>query len=405
MDLSEPKSKKRLVIIALIILSIVVGVLAYLFLLNKDSAGDQAATENEQISGQEQIQIDPNTVSLLATGDWIAHDSVNEQAKSAEGYDYAKFLSAWQPIFEKTDVNFCNHATPAGGEQYGVTGYPVFNAPFEWIHDMNGLGCNLINTGTNHTNDKGQKVITSQLNEWDKQDTLGVAGSNRTAEEQQEVRYFEVKGVKFAFVSYSTYTNISNPNPYSLNMFEPGLYEPQMEEANKNADIVIVSMRWGDEYSPSVNAKQDSIAQTLSNLGADIILGHGPHVLEPVKKIASADEGNETYVWYSLGNFLNTQLETEALTGCVAALEIDVPSKSIKSNSCLPFYMHYEWTAEQAAAEDLLSRKNLQIVPLDTSVELMAKSQLKTTVEEQTNRISSILNTYIEVPIIKSTDY
>src|SRR5690606_34313722 len=150
------------------------------------------------------------------------------------------------------------------------------------------------------------------------------------ADEQSKVRYFDMKGVKFAFLSYSTYTNITNPNAYSLNMFNASLYEPQLAEANENADIVIVSMRWGDEYSPAVNAQQDSIAKTLSKLGADIILGHGPHVLEPVKKITS-DSGGETYVWFSLGNFLNTQLETEALTGCVAALEIDVPTKSVKS--------------------------------------------------------------------------
>lgn len=404
-DIDSGKSFNKIwLLLAIVIFILASGITAYFVFLRDKSATNTSDQSTEQSQQAEEEQSDPNTIRMLATGDFIAHDSVNEQAKTGESYDYLQFMTAWQPFFDKTDISFCNHATPAGGGQFGISGYPVFNAPLEWIGDMNKLGCNLINTGTNHTNDKGQRVITAQAEEWDTKETLAVAGSNRSAEEQQAVRYFDVKGIKFAFVSYSTYTNIANPNSYSLNMFTPGLYQPQMEEANEKADIVIVSMRWGTEYSPEVNAQQDTIAQTLSNLGADIILGHGPHVLEPVKKLTGSN-GNETIVWFSLGNFLNTQIETEALTGCVAALEIDVPSKTVKSNKCLPFYMHYEWTAEQAAAQDLLSRTNLQIVPLDTASELITKSQLGTTVEEQTERISSILNKYADVPILSSLDY
>jgi poly-gamma-glutamate capsule biosynthesis protein CapA/YwtB (metallophosphatase superfamily) len=169
---------------------------------------------------------------------------------------------------------------------------------------MAGLGCNVINTGTNHTNDKGQGPITAELNDWDKiQGVLAVAGANRNQEEQQKVRYFEEKGVKFAFLSYSTYSNTPNPHPYSLNRFEDSLVLPQMQEAKANADIVIVSMRWGTEYSDEVNSAQISAAQKLAGLGADIILGHGTHTLQAVDRLTQPD-GSETIVWYGLGNFL-----------------------------------------------------------------------------------------------------
>ena len=372
------------------------------FLFFKDKSDDSGPNQTNNTSNEPEET--PTSIRMLATGDWIAHDSVNAQAETENGgYDYSQFLTAFKPYFDDSDINFCNQATLAGGEEFGISGYPVFNAPLEWIHDMKSFGCNTINTGTNHTNDKGQGPITAQLDEWDKQDPFAHAGSNRSTDEQKKVRYLEVHGVKFALLSYSTYSNSPNPNPYSLNRFDPKLYEPQMKEAREKADIVIVSMRWGTEYSSAVNESQNADAQKLANLGADIVLGHGPHFLEPVKKLKGKD-GRETIVWFSLGNFLNTQVETEALTGCVAQFDIDVATKKVTQNMCLPFYMHYEWTAEEKKAEDLLARHNLQILPLFNAQELMAQSQLGTTVDEQMDRIEGIVNTYTKIPVQNATD-
>lgn len=380
---------------------LVLGLAAY-FLLNKETT-KQASSDGSSQTETEQPQEPKTSLRMLATGDWIAHDAINARAKTGSGYDYASMVAPMRPYFLASDVNFCNHATLAAGETYGITGYPVFNAPLEWIRDMKGLGCNVINTGTNHTNDKGQRPITAMLNEWDKQQVLAVAGANRSNEEQQKIRYFEVEGIKFALLSYSTYANLANPNPFSLNRFSPELYEPQMEQARAQADVVIVSMRWGTEYSPGINAQQETAAQTLANLGADIVLGHGPHVLEPVKRLPGLN-GREAIVWYSLGNFLNAQLETEALTGCVATFDIDIASKKLTGSSCLPFYQHYEWTPQQKASEDLLARKNFQIMPLYNAAEFVAKSQLDTTVEEQMERIRGLVNTYTEILVWNADD-
>lgn len=388
----KPARKKWLIIGIGVVIVLVIGGLV---VFTKEAQAPEASNSPEAT-----IEVaEPKTVvRMLATGDWIAHDAINARAKTANGYDYAPMTAQMASYFADSDINFCNQATLAGGEAYGISGYPVFNAPTEWIRDLKGLGCNVINTGTNHTNDKGQRPITAQLETWDTQAVLAVAGSNRSAEEQQRVRYFEKDGVKFALLSYSTYTNIANPNPFSLNLFKPELYESQLKEANEKADIVIVSMRWGTEYSPAVNGVQESTARTLANLGADIILGHGPHVLQPVNRLPRSD-GTEAIVWYSLGNFLNAQLETEALTGCVATFTIDIATKTVLDTTCLPFYQHFEWTAEEKAREDLLARSNFLIMPLYKAESYLAKSQLNTTIEVQTTRIQELVNTYTKVPV------
>ena len=394
----RPSRKQLIIAAAVLALITVLGLLFFVFSHKSEAPGPESAEQSA-----EQPEEAPTNVRMLATGDWIAHDAINLEGKTDSGYSYASMTEPFKTYFEAADLNFCNQATLAGGESFGISGYPIFNAPFEWIHDMKGLGCNVINTGTNHTNDKGQGPITAQADEWDKQQILAHAGSNRSAEEQNKVRYFENNGIKFALLSYSTYSNTPNPNPYSLNRFTEPLVTTQMTEARAQADIVIVSMRWGTEYSSGINSAQEEAAQKLAGLGADIVLGHGPHVLEPVKRLSGLD-GRETIVWFSLGNFLNAQLETEARTGCVATFTFDIASKKLTDSMCLPFYQHYEWTAEAKAAEKLLERDNFLIMPLYKADGYLAKSLLDTTVQAQMDRISGIVNTYTKIPVHNADD-
>ncbi len=345
------------------------------------------------------------SVRLLATGDMIAHDSINDNAKQPDGnYDYLSLMKDMQPYFAKGDVNFCNQSTPAGGEAFGISGYPVFNAPVAFTVGLKNVGCNVINIGTNHTNDKGQPLVDATVAAWDKSGVLAVAGANRTAEEQAKPRVFEAKGIKFGFVSYTDYTNVALPNTYGVNKYDTALAKSQIDAIAEQTDFIIASMRWGTEYSPDVNARQDQIAQELADLGVDVIFGHGPHAMQPVKKLTSSD-GREVYSWFSLGNFLNSQLDPETLIGGFASMEIDIATKKVISVGFMPVYQHYEWTAAEKAAGSLLARKNFKMLPLDQSAELLAASQLGTTVEAQTDRITKLLNSFTPVPIIASTDF
>ncbi|MEI6480734.1 MAG: CapA family protein [Candidatus Saccharibacteria bacterium] len=344
-------------------------------------------------------------VRILASGDTIAHDALNAQAKKSDGsYNYYQFMKPMQPYFDTADINFCNQAVPGGGTQFGISGYPVFNSPLEVARDLNKLGCNVVNTGTNHTFDRGQAVIDAQLNYWDTlPGMLAVAGANRNQTEQNTIRYFTVRGVKFAFLSYSTYTNTPPATQYGLNMYSDATAEAQTRAARSSADIVIVSMRWGTEYSSSINAQQEQISQSLSDWGADVILGHGPHVLQPVK-IVSGSGGRQTTCWYSLGNFLNAQIPIESLTNGLAIMDIDIATKKIKAPEFVPIYMHYEWTADEKAREDLLKRKNFTLVPLETSASLLKKSQNNTSVGVQTERIKKVLNQFTTVKLVSLRD-
>lgn len=347
----------------------------------------------------------PTSVRLIAVGDFVPHDTINQAAKEGDTYNYLKLMQSLKPFFDKADLRFCSNPVPAAGAGLGYSGYPSFNAPTEFSRDSAALGCNIVNFGSNHSFDKGQAGIDATLNYWDTQSSVkAVSGANRSAEEQSKIRYFESQGLKFALLGYTTYTNSKPPNGFGVNVFSKEFAAKQLAEARPNADVVIVSMRWGTEYSPDIVALQDDISKFLADNGADIVIGHGPHVLQPVKKL-TGQNGRETIVWYSVGNFINSQLQVETLFGCLAVMDIDIATKSVTSLGCLPFYMHYEWSAEEKARNDLGKRRNVGMFSLGTASEPLARSQNKTTVEAQLQRITDLLNKFMPVKILSDTEY
>lgn len=337
------------------------------------------------------------TISMLATGDWIAHDSVNTAARQADGsYNYLPLVDDFKETFAKKDIRFCNDPILNGGQSLGITGYPKFNSPTEFVTDMGKMGCNLVNLASNHSFDFTQANITNSVDAWEKvPNTLAVAGQNRTQAEHDTVRYFTKDGVKFAFLAYAAYINAASPvqNPYGVNVFTREFAASQIAEAKQNgAQFIITSMRWGTEYSSNVTAEQRSIAQYLSDQGVNLVLGHGSHQLQTVGQLTGAG-GNKTLVWYSLGNFVNSQIPAETLFNGLVGMDIDTKTLAINNIRYLPIYMHYEWSAAEAAVEATNARKALHLYPMESATQAMLDSQqLKTTVAAQRARIQSILN-------------
>jgi poly-gamma-glutamate capsule biosynthesis protein CapA/YwtB (metallophosphatase superfamily) len=349
-------------------------------------------------------------IRLLAAGDFIAHDSINQAAKKADGtYDYMPMMDHFTDIFHAADVRFCNDANLTAGPAYTIAGYPKFNAPTEFARDMGRVGCNMVNVGTNHSFDRNQDAINASIAAWEAvPNTLAVVGHNRNMAEHDAVHVFTVKGVKIAFLAYTTYLNTDAPaqNDYGVNVYSDSFATQQVTEARaEGAQIIIASIRWGVEYSTDISDSQRRIAQFLSDRGVSLILGHGSHVLEPVQQLTGAT-GNKTQVWYSLGNFLNNQLPPETLFNGLAVIDFSAKTHEITGMSFLPIYMHYEWSASEAKAENLLARHNIAMYLLDdTTQEMINSQQLQTTVAAQRDRITKTLNTYQTIPLITKQQY
>ncbi|WP_096437502.1 CapA family protein [Alteribacter populi] len=106
------------------------------------------------------------------------------------------------------------------------------------------------------------------------------------------------------------------------------LLRSRLREARENADIVMVHVHWGDEYQVGYNSSQEDLAYLMANNGADVIIGHHSHVLEPVQVINGViqEDGkeipNNTLVMYGLGNFIFDQGWSRTKETTIAQLDL-----------------------------------------------------------------------------------
>jgi poly-gamma-glutamate synthesis protein (capsule biosynthesis protein) len=90
----------------------------------------------------------------------------------------------------------------------------------------------------------------------------------------------------------------------------PGADEAQVLDAIKTAraqcDFLVVSIHWGIEYAPAPRPEDVDMTHKMLEAGASVVVGHHPHVLQPVETYRTQD-GRNTVIFYSLGNFLSNQ--------------------------------------------------------------------------------------------------
>jgi hypothetical protein len=125
--------------------------------------------------------------------------------------------------------------------------------------------------------------------------------------------------------------------------------------AAARSSVVIVSIHWGGEYQAMPSARQRAIASALAEAGADVIAGHGPHVLQQVEWVG------ETVVAYSLGNFLFDQpYPFDCRWGAI--LRVRVQGAQAVSVDAVPTIAEHGRVrpADPETAADILSRLGLE---------------------------------------------
>lgn len=259
---------------------------------------------------------------MIMVGDALIHSSVFEDAKRSDGtYDFKPILELTKPITSKYDLAYYNQETILGGPTLGYSNYPRFNSPTEVGDAFLDSGFNLVSLATNHTMDKGEQGVLNSVNYWKMKEKTVTSGQWVSQEERDQVKIYEVNGIKYAFFSYTTWTNgLETPigKSYLNNVYSDEKARVDIESVRDKADVVMVAMHWGIEYSLNVSPKQEEIANYLSNLGVDIIIGTHPHVVQPVEYI----NNGKTFVIYSLGNYVSDQEGIERLTGLMMELTI-----------------------------------------------------------------------------------
>lgn len=383
----RPSKKKRqsfmirLVAIIIVIALVVTGVLAVAGVFRDSSPQEQNTNtegSNVQVETDENgepvtdaVETDENgetvadavpetasDVSLIAVGDVIGHDAILEMAQTDSGYDFTGLFSVLKNDIQKADIAIVNMETPFGGPDVGpYIGYPSFNTPDEMGDALIDAGFDVVQLASNHSMDSGVAGLEHELAYWAAhRSEIMTVGVNESEEAKNTIPVLEKNGIKIAFLNYTYGLNgyeVPAENSYLLTLLtdeNADFIRSQIQQAKAEADFVVVLPHWGTEYETGApNDFERGWAQIFTEAGADLIIGTHPHVIQSIEWIESG--GNRALCYYSLGNFVSNQQETESVLGGIAYVKIaktDEGTDIVEDEAkVIPVVTHNDKTGDQ----------------------------------------------------------
>ncbi len=252
---------------------------------------------------------DSDDFTVIMVGDILLHDGIERCALREDGsYDFTEVFRHTKGEIEEADLAIVNEEVIIGGKELRVSGYPSFNAPYEIADDLADTGFDVICHATNHALDRGKKGIENCLSYWrENHPDIKTVGIYTSKSDSNEICIYEKDGFRIAVLNYTYGTNgipLPQDMPYAVNLLNEDKVRADIKKAEKAADFTIVCPHWGTEYNLGISEMQKKWAKVFANLGADLIIGTHPHVIEPVEEIVT-DDKRVVPVYYSLGNFIN----------------------------------------------------------------------------------------------------
>jgi poly-gamma-glutamate synthesis protein (capsule biosynthesis protein) len=216
------------------------------------------------------------------------------------------------------DINLANLESPIATSGQEYTGKKFrFRAEPQVAKALRGAGFNLVTLANNHSMDFGAEALAETLQHLGA-NGISWIGAGENLSEARKMALFTIKGKKVAFLAYS----LTQPIEFFARQDRPGtapgyekLVTADITSARGLADYVIVSFHWGKEAAGTVQHYQRTAAHSAIEAGADVIIGHHPHVLQGVERYKSG------IIFYSLGNFTFASKSTTADVSAIIRLK------------------------------------------------------------------------------------
>ncbi len=255
----------------------------------------------------------PLTITLL--GDIMLGRGI---ASTHTGGGWEQVLSPLVPYTTRDELSIANLESPLTQAPLTRPAYDL-RAPVSALQALTSASIDLLTLANNHMGDSGEIGI---------EDTrTGLReGGLITAGPDPKAVYITERGQKLAVLALDDITQ-----PVDLLRASTEIHQAQLQ-----ADWVIVSVHWGQEYNPGVTNRQKRLAAAFASAGADLILGHHPHVLQPTAWVQSNSPTRPTFIAYSLGNAIFDQ-PTPPSTCLSAALQVVLDSRGVRQVIPIPF--------------------------------------------------------------------
>lgn len=302
LEMQRRRRKRRRLIAAMVAVLVCIGlIIAGAVVLIKHFSGEGVEKGDESrrqaqdltISGEteeeqeaEPEQQPPVSITISAAGDCtLGTDSSFDQSTSLNAYynsnGAAYFLQNVKSVFEADDLTIVNMEGTLTESDSRQDKTFAFKGPGEFAQILTAGSVEAANLANNHSHDYGDQSYTDTIN-YVEAAGITTFGYDRTA-------VMDVNGVKVGLVG--TYELADGMG------CEAGMIENIKKVESEGAQVVIVSFHWGMERENYPNDNQKNLAHSAIDNGADLVLGHHPHVLQGIEKYKGKN------IVYSLGNF------------------------------------------------------------------------------------------------------
>lgn len=314
----------------------------------------------------------PSVLRMLSVGDNLIHDGIYEQAQKRGtngAYDFSFCYERVKSTVEAADIATINQETIVA-KSYAPSGYPLFNSPQELGAAVKDTGFDVVALANNHMLDKTAKGLMEAIQFWDSVDGITRTGAYLNKSDLDRVEYIEKNGIKIGLVGITQYLNgLSLPKDSPLQIIltsDEAAIERKIKAAKAECDVVLVNAHWGTEYTTNPTQDQKNLAKKMASWGANVIIGHHPHVLQPIEWIENTD-GSRTLVAYSLGNFISQQNTAARVIGGMLHYTL---TKSEDGNVTVSDVLF-----EPTVTHYVSGSHDVQIYPLSQYSDALAKKQ------------------------------
>lgn len=248
-------------------------------------------------------------LTMTMVGDVMMGRHVEEVTKR-HGADY--LFRHVKPYFDASDYvsgNFEHPILKDDVNKYEKTDKSIhLRTDMDAIHAVKNAGFTVMNLANNHLMDYGEEGLRDTLDVFNRYNMDYVGGGENRKEAKEHINYQDVNGVRVATLGFTdafVEGSIATKDRNGLLSANPDVLFDMIEKAKNenhgNADLVVVNVHWGQEYDTEATPRQKALAKAMVDAGADIIIGHHPHVLQ------SFDVYKDGIIFYSLGNFVFDQ--------------------------------------------------------------------------------------------------
>ncbi|TEB10784.1 CapA family protein [Pelotomaculum propionicicum] len=340
---------KKLLLLALVIVIVCTGCLLIKNLLpgtpgSGSPEGDFAAFRAKKMK----LPARQEPVCLVAVGDIMLSRGVAGEIKK-QGGDPLHPFAIIKYYLKSGDIVFGNLENPITPGREIMMPEMTLRADPGSAQALQEAGFSVLSLANNHLADFGSEGLLDTLRYLDEAG-IGHAGAGENEEEAFAAAFSEVNGLKLAFLAFTDPAIV--PDAYLAGVEQPGIafleqekVRAAVQDARRKADFVVVSIHAGREYESEPDLAQTQFARLAVDAGADLVLGHHPHVVQKIEQYKGK------YIIYSLGNFIFDQKWFRA-TRVGLAVKIFIAAGGVERMEFMPVFINDQDQPQPLEGED-----------------------------------------------------